>query len=80
MSGVDILRNNIIDKLFTISNEDYLVKLYDILQKSNFAQNTKQLKPEQILMLEMSETDTINGDLITQEQIVLDDLKWLKEV
>jgi hypothetical protein len=81
MNGVDILRNNIIDKLFTITSKDYLTALYNVIQKSDFTHhNTTQLTAEQVLMLEMSEKDIINGDLITQEQVDLEDLKWLKEV
>jgi len=42
--------------------------------------NTVQLSLEQIKMLQMSNIDIKNGKLITQSQLDLDDLKWLKEL
>jgi hypothetical protein len=37
-----------------------------------------ELSPEQILMLEMSDNDIKNGNVIAQDDLDKADLKWLK--
>ena len=78
MSTTDILRNNIIDKLLTISNKDYLSALYQLVKTSAVDKDTVELSKEQILMLQLSDKDIKNGKLISQNQLDKDDLKWLK--
>ena len=51
MDTNDILRNNIIDKLMTIANKDYLLILYQLVNASTVSQDTVKLTEEQILML-----------------------------
>ena len=79
MSTTDLIRNNIIDKLLTISNEDYLSALYQLVNTSSMGQDTVQLSEEQILMLQLSDEDIVRGKLISQYQLDNDDLKWLSE-
>jgi hypothetical protein len=79
MSTTDLIRNNIIDKLLTISNEDYLSALYQLVNTSLVGQDTVQLSEEQVLMLQMSDADIVNGKLIMQDQLDKDDLQWLSE-
>lgn len=78
MSTTDILRNNIIDKLLTITNKDYLSALYQLVKTSSVDKDIVELSEEQILMLQLSEEDIKNGKLISQTQLDKDDLKWLK--
>lgn len=78
MSTTDILRNNIIDKLLTISNKDYLAALYQLVKTSAVDKDIVELSDEQILMLQLSDEDIKNGKLISQTQLDKDDLKWLK--
>lgn len=78
MSATDILRNNIIDKLLTISNKDYLSALYQLVKTSAVDKDIVELSEEQILMLQLSDEDIKNGKLISQTQLDKDDLKWLK--
>ena len=78
MSTTDMLRNNIIDKLLTISNEDYLSALYQLVNSSSVDQDTVQLTEEQVLMLQLSDNDIKNGKLISHDQLDKDDLQWLK--
>ena len=78
MSTTDILRNNIIDKLSTISNKDYLSALYQLVKTSAVDKDIVELPEEQILMLQLSDEDIKNGKLISQAQLDKDDLKWLK--
>ncbi|MEI7424133.1 MAG: hypothetical protein WCK18_18670 [Prolixibacteraceae bacterium] len=78
MSTTDTLRNDIIDKLLTISNKDYLSALYQLVNSSSVDQDTVQLTEEQVLMLQLSDNDIKNGKLISHVQLDKDDLQWLK--
>jgi len=79
MNRVDILRNNIIDKLLTISNKDYLTALYQLVEKSSVDNDIVKLSQEQILMLQLSDKDIEEGKLITQDELDKNDLQWQKE-
>jgi hypothetical protein len=79
MSTTDLIRNNIIDKLLTISNEEYLSALYQLVNSSSVGQDAIQLSEEQGIMLQLSDEDIVNGKLITQYQLDNGDLKWLSE-
>lgn len=78
MSTTDILRNDIIDKLLTISNKDYLLALYQLVNSSSVDQNTVQITEEQVLMLQLSDNDIKNGKLISHDQLDKEDLQWLR--
>lgn len=80
MSHVDILRNSIIDKLHTISNEEYLAALYQLVDNSSVNSNVVELTDEQILMLQLSEQDIEKGRLISQAELDKSDAKWLREM
>jgi hypothetical protein len=79
MDSSDILRNNIIDKLLTITNKDYLLALYQLVNSSSVSPDTVKLTEEQILMLQLSDLDIKNGRLISQDQLNKADLQWLAE-
>jgi len=79
MNTNDILRNNIIDKLLTINDKEYLSALYQLVNSSSVSQDTVSLTEEQILMLQLSDLDIKNNDLIYQDQLDKDDLQWLSE-
>lgn len=79
MDTTDILRNNIIDKLLTIDNRDYLTALYQLINSSSVGPDIVNLTDEQILMLQMSDQDILNGRTISQDQLDKDDLQWLSE-
>ena len=78
MNRVDALRNNIIDKLLTISNKDYLSALYQLVEKQSAG--SIKLSKEQIEMLQLSDNDIRDGKWISQEQLDKNDLQWLKEL
>ena len=80
MNPVDILRDSIIDKLLTISNKDYLTALYQLINKSSVDIGVVELSEEQIIMLQLSDQDIQNGNLISQAELDKNDLKWLKEL
>jgi len=80
MSTTDILRNNIIDKLLTITNREYLSALYKLINVNTIEKDSVKLTEEQILMLQLSDKDIKNGKLISQNQLDKEDLQWLKEL
>ena len=80
MTPSDILRNNIIDKLLTITNKDYLSALYKLVNSSVVEKDTIKLTKEQMIMLQLSDSDIKNGRLISQSQLDKSDLQWLKEM
>jgi hypothetical protein len=78
MNRADILRNNIIDKLLTISNKDYLSALYQLVESSTVDNDIVKLSDEQILMLKLSDKDIEAGRIISQEELDKSDMQWLK--
>lgn len=80
MNATNNLRNLIIDKLLTITNEEYLTALYHLIKKSNVNEEIVELSESQILMLNMSEEDIQNHRFLSQEELDKNDLKWLKSL
>ncbi len=78
MTTADNIRNNIIDKLLTISNKDYLAALYQLVEKSTVDTDVVKLSKEQILMLQLSDQDILNNRLISQTNLDKEDLQWLQ--
>ena len=78
MDTADNIRNNIIDKLLTISNKEYLTALYKLISKSSVENDAIQLSDDQLLMLNMSEDDINNNRIVSQEELDKLDLEWLK--
>lgn len=77
MATADTLRDNLIDKLLSISNKDYLIALNRLVDKSDMANKPVELSEQQISMLKLSDKDIEEGKLISQEQLDKNDLKWL---
>ena len=77
MNPSDILRNNIIDKLLTITNKDYLSALYQLIEKSSVDTDVVKLSEEQIIMLQLSDRDIEEGNLISQAELDKRDLQWV---
>lgn len=79
MATIDNLRNNIIDKLLTISNKDYLSALFQLIEKSSVDNDIVRMTEEQIVMLKLSDLDIENNRLVSQEQLDKNDLAWLEK-
>ena len=80
MDTADNIRNNIIDKLLTISNKEYLTTLYKLISKSSVENDAIQLSDDQLLMLNISEDDIKNNRIVSQEELDKLDLEWLKSL
>jgi hypothetical protein len=79
MASIDHIRNNVIDRLLAISNNEYLLALNKLVKNCPVANEKIKLSTEQILMLQMSEDDIRNNRLINQQQLDKYDIEWLRE-
>lgn len=77
MNSINLVRNQIIDKLFLISNKKYLDALHLIVEQSPEIVEKVQLTDSQIVMLKMSNEDYKAGRYITHEQLEKEDAEWL---
>jgi len=79
MTTVDTLRDSLIDKLLAISNEEYLIALNQLVEKSNMSNEPVQLTEHQIQLLKLSDDDIQAGRLISHDELYKNTLAWLKE-
>jgi len=77
MATVDSIRNELIEKLRSIKNRDFLEALDKLISSSAPLSEKMELTEEQKMMLEMSEEDIKNGKLISQEAMDKRNLEWL---
>ena len=77
MISVDKIRNGIIDKIHAIQSREFLEALDEIISSSAAKSGFVELTDEQKIMLEMSDQDIKNGDLISQEAMDKRNLEWL---
>jgi hypothetical protein len=79
MATVDKIRNELIDKILSIQNKDFLEALDKLVSSTVSKDQPVLLSEEQKMMLEMSEEDIKNGRLVSQEEMVKRNLEWLNE-
>jgi hypothetical protein len=77
MNSINLVRNQIIDKLFLISNKKYLDDLHLIVEQSPEIVEKVQLTDSQIVMFKKSNEDYKAGRYITHEQLEKEDSEWL---
>ncbi|MCB9201430.1 MAG: hypothetical protein H6604_00055 [Flavobacteriales bacterium] len=80
MATVNSIRNELIEKILSIRNKDFLVALDKLISSSSSESNVIELTEEQRIMLEMSNQDIKNGKLISQEAMDKRNLEWLNEM
>ena len=76
MTTLDVLRNNLIDRIIATNNEKLLNAIADIFESTQ-SEEKVQLSSEQIEMLMMSESDIKSGKLISENDLRKTDLEWL---
>ena len=79
MATLDKIRNELIDKILSIQNKDFLEALDKLVSSTVSKDQPVILSEEQKMMLEMSEEDIKNGRLVSQEEMVKRNLEWLNE-
>jgi hypothetical protein len=80
MTGTDALRDEIIGKLLTISDQSFLSAINRIVDESRSTLEPVKLSAEQKLMLELSDEDIRHGRTSTQDELHKEDMQWLKEL
>ncbi|WP_229724391.1 hypothetical protein [Winogradskyella forsetii] len=77
MANVDKIRNGLIEKILSIRNKEFLETLDKLVTFSASESDKVALTDEQKLMLQMSEEDVKNGELISQHEMDKRNLEWL---
>lgn len=78
MLRVEEIKNEIIGKILSISNEDFLDALDKLIDSSNQVGQVK-ITPEQRIYLDMSEEDILAGRIVSEEEMKDYDVKWQGE-
>lgn len=79
MATVEKLRNDLISKILSIKNKDFLVALDNFISSSVSESEKIELTEEQKKVLEMSEVDIKNKQFISQDAMNKRNLEWLNE-
>ncbi|MFC3414535.1 hypothetical protein [Algoriphagus hitonicola] len=77
MATVDNLRNELIEKILSINNKAFLEAIDQLISSGSSALEMSELTEDQKKMLKMSEEDSKNGKLISQEAMDKRNLEWL---
>lgn len=78
MATVDKIRNSLINKIISIRDKEILEAIDKLVSLSE--SDIVELTIEQKEMLQMSEDDIDNGQLISQDQMNKRNLEWLNEM
>ncbi len=76
MEGLESIKNNLIDRILATKNEKLLKAISNIFESTQ-VDETLTLTSEQIEMLNMSEKDIENGNLISESDLNKADTQWL---
>ena len=76
MTGIDSIKNRLIDRILATKNERLLEAINNIFEFTQ-QDNIVSLSSEQIEMLLMSEKDIENGNLVSELNLNKADSEWL---
>lgn len=76
MTSLEIIKNNLIEKILATKNEQILETLNQMLDSSN-ENDFVTFSQDQIEILNLSETDISLGNLISEADLNKRDSKWL---
>ncbi|MDA3910501.1 MAG: hypothetical protein PF448_03985 [Bacteroidales bacterium] len=77
MATVEKIRKGLIEKILSIQNKDFLEALDKLISTSVSDTEPVYLTDEQKIMLEMSENDIANGELISQDAMDKRNMEWI---
>ena len=77
MTTIDNLKNNLIDKILSISNEKFLLAIDNLITSTNASEEVVMLTSDQKQLLNLSEKDIEQKLLISQDEMVKRNLEWL---
>lgn len=76
MKTLSILKINLIEQILVSKNEELLSAIQGILNATEI-DDTLSLDSYQIEMLQMSEQDIKDGNIISEEEITKEDAQWM---
>jgi len=76
MTGIETIKNNLIDRILATRNEKLLQAISNIFDSTQ-TDDIVSLSSEKIEMLLMSEKDIESGNLISESELNESDSKWL---
>lgn len=76
MTTLDVIKNNLIDKILAMENEKLLEAITGIFNSTQ-TEEMVRLSSEQLEMLIMSEKDIEAGRLVSEEDLKKSDEEWL---
>ncbi|MDO9594693.1 MAG: hypothetical protein Q7J19_06840 [Lutibacter sp.] len=76
MTGIETIKNNLIDRILATRNEKLLQAISNIFESTQ-SDDMVSLSSEQIEMLLMSEKDIETGNFISESELDESDSKWL---
>lgn len=76
MTGIDSIKNNLIDRILATKNEKLLEAINNIFESTQ-SDDLVSLTSEQIEMLLMSDNDIESGNIISESELNNADSKWL---
>jgi hypothetical protein len=79
MSPVKEIKHRLIDKILSSNDESLLLKMDQLMASASSEQGPVELTEAQVHMLEMSDKDINNEEIISQEKLDSNDLEWLTE-
>ncbi len=74
---IDTIKNRLIDRILATKNENFLIAIENIFISTQ-KEDEISLNSEQIEMLNMSEQDIKNTNVISEKELEKEDAKWLK--
>lgn len=77
MESIEKIQQELIGKILTIKNKGFLEALNKLIASTEEKSSKTILTESQREMLELSEMDIKNGDLISQEAMNKRNLEWL---
>jgi hypothetical protein len=80
MATVENIRSELIEKILTIKNKEFLKALDKLISTRSSEGDVVSLTEDQKEMLKMSEEDIKEGRLISQEAMNKRNLEWLNEI
>lgn len=78
MSRVELLRERLIDKIFNISNEEFLTALDSLITATKNDLVLVDFNETQLEMIAKSKADIEAGRTITNEEMKKESAQWLK--
>ena len=79
MSRVELLRERLIDKIFNISNEEFLTALDSLITATKNYLVLVDFNETQLEMIAKSKADIEAGRTITNEEMKKESAQWLKD-